>query len=296
MPLGKPLLSLLQSAPPHISTNTSTLSCPQVDICDFLKTARANLEMAAVIRKLQEAVEMARAEAAKEAAAEGGDAEAAAEDEAEEEGERQQQQQTRQEGSGTCKVQSIRADAGCPILRLPVRQFADTTHRYMWTAAAHSLILSICRVPVAAEEAGEEQAEGGEQQREQPPAKRQQQDGGKSPSKPAVAATAGDSHTTTNTDGSNGSGAGKQMAVSDHQVPSSAKPAAEAAAALAVNPEAAKRGELVLFCWSLGVGQWAGLYTGHPWCELSPAPVCSFVAAGTRYVSEHRDGCLPSPS
>lgn len=153
--------------------------CPtcKVDICDFLKTARANLEMAAVIRKLQEAVEMARAEAAKEAAAEGGDAEAAAEDEAEEE----------------------------------------------------------------AEEAREEQEEGGKQQREQPPAKRQQQDGGKSPSKPAVAATAGDSHTTTNTDGSNGSGGGKQMAVSDHQVPSSAKPAAEAAAAPAVNPEAAKR-------------------------------------------------------
>jgi pyruvate/2-oxoglutarate dehydrogenase complex dihydrolipoamide acyltransferase (E2) component len=155
----------------------------------------------------------------------------------------------------------------------------------MWTAAAHSLILPSCRVPVAAEEAREEQEEGGKQQREQPPAKRQQHDGGKSPSKPAVAATAGESHTTTNTDGSNGSGAGKQMAVSDHQVPSSAKPAAEAAAAPAVNPEAAKRGELLLFCWLLGVGRTAGLYTGHPWGGVSHRPVCSFVAAGTRYVS-----------
>lgn len=40
----------------------------QVDICDFLKTAQGNREMTAVIRKLQEAVEKAKAEAAKEAA------------------------------------------------------------------------------------------------------------------------------------------------------------------------------------------------------------------------------------
>jgi hypothetical protein len=44
----------------------------QVDICDFLKTAQPNREMAAVIRKLQETVERAKAEAAK-AEAEGGD-------------------------------------------------------------------------------------------------------------------------------------------------------------------------------------------------------------------------------
>ena len=41
--------------------------CPtcKVDICDFLKTAQANREMVAVIKKLQESVERAKAEAAK---------------------------------------------------------------------------------------------------------------------------------------------------------------------------------------------------------------------------------------
>jgi hypothetical protein len=48
-----------------------------VDICDFLKTAQPNREMAAVIAKLQSAVEKAKAEAAKEdaEAAEAGEGE-----------------------------------------------------------------------------------------------------------------------------------------------------------------------------------------------------------------------------
>jgi hypothetical protein len=47
--------------------------CPtcKVDICDFLKTAQANREMVAVIKKLQESVERAKAEAAKGDDAEG---------------------------------------------------------------------------------------------------------------------------------------------------------------------------------------------------------------------------------
>ena len=48
--------------------------CPtcKADICEFLRGARPNLEMAAVILKLQQNVERARAEAAKEAAEAGG--------------------------------------------------------------------------------------------------------------------------------------------------------------------------------------------------------------------------------
>ncbi|PSC72511.1 E3 ubiquitin-ligase ORTHRUS 2-like [Micractinium conductrix] len=85
--------------------------CPtcKVDICDFLKSARANLEMAAVIRKLQDAVEKAKAAAAKgddeegeEGAEEGGAEEEAAEEEAAEE-QQEQEEEAGEEAAGPSK-------------------------------------------------------------------------------------------------------------------------------------------------------------------------------------------------
>ncbi|KAL4443565.1 hypothetical protein ABPG75_011302 [Micractinium tetrahymenae] len=149
--------------------------CPtcKVDICEFLKTAQANREMAAVIRKLQEAVEKAKAEAANADKEEGEEAA---------EGEEADEEQQEQQASPSKAAQ--------------------------------------------------------EQQQQQ-----QQQEAGpsKGPAGDGKAAKAVDSHTTTTTDASGGSGATKEMAVSDHQVPSSVQPPAPAAAAPAVNAEAAKR-------------------------------------------------------
>ncbi|KAL4447318.1 hypothetical protein ABPG77_007351 [Micractinium sp. CCAP 211/92] len=153
--------------------------CPtcKVDICEFLKTAQANREMAAVIRKLQETVERAKAEAAKadkEERDEAGEAE---------EGEEQQEQEEQRE-----QQQAIPAK---PEQAQQQQQAED-------------------------DEAGPSEASPGDK-----------------------ADKAVDSRTTTTTDASNGSGA-KEMAVSDHQVPSSMQPPA-AAAAPGANNEASKR-------------------------------------------------------
>lgn len=147
--------------------------CPtcKVDICEFLKTAQANREMAAVVRKLQEAVEKAKAEAAKADKEEGEEAGEG------EEGEEQQEEEQREQQASPAKAAQEQQQA--------------------------------------ADEAGPSKAAAG-----------------------GKAAKAVDSHTTTDTDASNGSGA-KEMAVSDHQVPSSVQP--PAAAAPAANNEAAKR-------------------------------------------------------
>eukprot|EP00887_Chlorella_sp_A99_P001931 scaffold18.g1931.t1 len=96
--------------------------CPtcKVDICDFLKTAQVNRDMVAVIKKLQEAVEKARAEAAKEAAGGEGEGEDGGEDAA---------------GEGAEGAEPMEAEAGAP----PQQQQQQEQQREQGGAASHQV-------------------------------------------------------------------------------------------------------------------------------------------------------------
>ena len=93
---------------PHPAVRAPVL---QVDICDFLKTAQVNRDMVDVIKKLQEAVERARAEAAKAAGEE--DGAAAGEGGEEDDGEEQQEQEGGETVDGE-EQQVEEADAAGP--------------------------------------------------------------------------------------------------------------------------------------------------------------------------------------